>query len=407
MLNDAGKDGVGGDNTKAGADNVPKCANVGCVKPGLHICSRCRGVKYCSAACQKVHWKKQCGHKQECLHAAIKAAVPTALAGAGSAGGPEAGACIICLSDDPPPIQSGCACRGDAGLAHVECRAMAAAHRIKSTQKLDGWSDCGTCGQRFTGVMELRLAETWWSMVQRLPEENDERLAAATYLATALSKHGKYAKAERMFRQVLAVNWRMLGPNDPRSMAVAGNIALVLANQGKYTKAEGIQREVLAARQRVLGPDHVDTLMTATRLANVLNLQGNFAAAEKSYREALSVQRRVLGPEHPDTLMTVVNLANVLIRQGDHAAAEKSYREALAVQRRVLGPEHPDTWMTTFNLALALEHQEKFNEAEAMYTETLAVQRRVLGSEHPDTFKAADHLDRCIRSARGNSNSAE
>ena len=30
-------------------------------------------------------------------------------------------ACIICLDSDPPPIQSGCACRSDTGLAHVGC----------------------------------------------------------------------------------------------------------------------------------------------------------------------------------------------------------------------------------------------------------------------------------------------
>ena len=31
------------------------------------------------------------------------------------------GECVICLTDDPPPVQSGCACRGDAGLAHAAC----------------------------------------------------------------------------------------------------------------------------------------------------------------------------------------------------------------------------------------------------------------------------------------------
>jgi hypothetical protein len=44
---------------------APKCVNGGCTKQGLHRCGGCRGVMYCSAACQKVHWK-QGGHKQEC-----------------------------------------------------------------------------------------------------------------------------------------------------------------------------------------------------------------------------------------------------------------------------------------------------------------------------------------------------
>jgi hypothetical protein len=47
---------------RAGADDVardaPKCANGVCTKLGLHRCGGCKGVMYCSAACQKVHWKQ-------------------------------------------------------------------------------------------------------------------------------------------------------------------------------------------------------------------------------------------------------------------------------------------------------------------------------------------------------------
>ena len=39
----------------------------------------------------------------------------------------DGGACIICLDTSPPPIQSGCACRGDSGLAHIACLVQAAA----------------------------------------------------------------------------------------------------------------------------------------------------------------------------------------------------------------------------------------------------------------------------------------
>ena len=40
--------------------------------------------------------------------------------------GGEAERCHICLEASPLPIQSGCACRGAAGLAHVGCRIQAA-----------------------------------------------------------------------------------------------------------------------------------------------------------------------------------------------------------------------------------------------------------------------------------------
>jgi hypothetical protein len=47
----------------------------------------------------------------------------------------DGGACIICLDTSPPPIQSGCACRGDSGLAQIACLVQAAA----SQQARRGW----------------------------------------------------------------------------------------------------------------------------------------------------------------------------------------------------------------------------------------------------------------------------
>jgi hypothetical protein len=37
---------------------MTKCANSECTKLGVHLCGGCKGVRYCSAACQKVHWKQ-------------------------------------------------------------------------------------------------------------------------------------------------------------------------------------------------------------------------------------------------------------------------------------------------------------------------------------------------------------
>ena len=66
--------------------------------------------------------------------------------------------CIVCLDSDPPPIQSGCACRSDTGLAHVRClieKAVAQQpHRGKAV-----WWKCQTRGQDFTGAMQTGLVE--------------------------------------------------------------------------------------------------------------------------------------------------------------------------------------------------------------------------------------------------------
>ena len=85
-------------------------------------------------------------------------------------------ACIVCLDSDPLPIQSGCACRSDTGLAHVGClieKAVAQQrHRGNAV-----WRECQTCEQQFTRAMQTGLAEAWWSRVCDEAEESEERLA--------------------------------------------------------------------------------------------------------------------------------------------------------------------------------------------------------------------------------------
>ncbi len=52
----------------------------------------------------------------------------------------EAAACFICLDTSPPPIQSDCACRGDGGLAHIDCRVQAAATQ-QAQRGIDVWRE--------------------------------------------------------------------------------------------------------------------------------------------------------------------------------------------------------------------------------------------------------------------------
>ena len=111
----------------------------------------------------------------------------------------DAGACFVCLETSPPPIQMGCACRGDAGLAHMGCLIQAAeSHAAHGSNK--GWWECRTCKQDFTGAMRSGLADEWWKRMRDEPAENEDRLAAAGSLASSLNRQGKYTEAEQMFR---------------------------------------------------------------------------------------------------------------------------------------------------------------------------------------------------------------
>jgi hypothetical protein len=184
------------------------------------------------------------------------------------------GSCFICLESDPPPIQSGCACRSDGGLAHVECL-IAKAVAQQPHRGNEVWWECQTCKQDFTGMVRTRLGEVWMSRVCDRAEENLERLDAAHNLAECRRMDGQYAEAEQINREVVDVQRRVLGDEHPSTLTCASNLALALSDHGKHAEAEQIEREVLAVQRRVLGDEHPSTLIIASNLASSLSDQGS------------------------------------------------------------------------------------------------------------------------------------
>jgi tetratricopeptide (TPR) repeat protein len=118
--------------------------------------------------------------------------------------------------------------------------------------------------------------------------------------------------------------------------------------RGDYRSAIPPYRECLAVEERVLGPEHPATLDSVYNLASLLEDQGDYNAAEALFRRALTADERTLGADHPKTLTSVNSLANVLAGKEDYGAAEPLYRRAVETGERVLGPEHLDTltWLT-------------------------------------------------------------
>jgi hypothetical protein len=383
-----------GDKGKGSGDDGVRCAT-GCGKPGTKRCNGCKAVFYCGVECQRIHWKKN-GHKAACkkTQARVAAAMASAAGGApthtGRGTATEASVCIICLDvGDPPPIQSGCGCRGDAGLAHVGCRVEAAAHKTRSGDGI-GWESCATCHQNFTGQMQMGLAEARWSTLQDVDEQDEERQWAGIMLAEALAQQGRYVECEAKCRELRAVQHRMSGPDSHNTMITAHMLGDVLCDQNKHANAEVVFREALSKMREVLGAEHRTTLGTLMSLGNALSAQGKLDDALATYQDVRTIQQRVIGAEHTDTMTMTMNIASTLGRQSRFQEAEVLFRELMGVQQRVLGAEHPNTLSTSYNLCAVLIDQHKIGEVQARCREVVAAHRRVFGAEHPDT-------QRCLR----------
>ena len=339
-------------------------------------CGRCKQAFYCDRGCQREHWKRG-GHKQVCR---------------------EPMDCSICLDNDGPPlpIQGGCGCREEAGCAHVACRVQANEHQGIGHHK--GWYVCATCKQRYTGAMQLGLAEAQWERHRRQPARNHDRLAAQNELAGAYSSQGRHAEAEELFRQLLTAFRRLVGADHENTLMVAMNLGMALRNQGKNSEAEAVIRDTLLRMLRVLGSEHEHALRAASELATALSDQGKYTEAATLLRDTLATQRRVLGDSHLITLIACKNLACVLSNERRYSEAEELCRGALARARRTLGLEHPETLSIATGLARALSRQQgKAVEAETLLKDTLAIELRVQGPDHPVTRCTARYLQELQR----------
>jgi tetratricopeptide (TPR) repeat protein len=154
------------------------------------------------------------------------------------------------------------------------------------------------------------------------------------------------------------------------------HFANMYLGQGNYEEAEKLYRETLHIEQRILGPDHPDTANTMTTLANTIAFDHRRnAEAEGLYRRSLEIELGVSGPDHPYTMAAKEGLANVLSSERRYPEAETLLREILSVRQRLLGTDHTDTLLSQCNLATVLKHENRYPEAEKLIREILKRKR--------------------------------
>ncbi|KUL82638.1 hypothetical protein ZTR_09089 [Talaromyces verruculosus] len=185
---------------------------------------------------------------------------------------------------------------------------------------------------------------------------------------------GAYEAAEETYRQI--VQWRESHqgdhlyrelmqrgktlPNLRPSWPLLGK-SLMLQGKNNEAAAEKLIRQELDLNMRVLGPEHLLTLFSQGNLANVIRRQLKLEEAEEAYRVALEMSDRVFGPVHAYSLQQINNLAVTLSMRGKKDEAREVYRQTLERNMRNInkaGYDHPDTYPRLHNLKGELDEDE-------------------------------------------------
>jgi tetratricopeptide (TPR) repeat protein len=309
--------------------------------------------------------------------------------------------CFICLDSEGDAIQGGCACRGSAGIAHVECRLRLAESKTvltrHATKVATEWWKCSTCTSHFTGETKRYLSRKLTALSSSHSGNAWLRdVAMHQQIATELAET-RFAEAERHARAHHAGLRRTLGDEAKLTLAAADFLATALAKQGKKEEAVIIQRTVLEATRRACGDESGETLNAAGKLAETLTRMRMHTEAERLIRAGIETTTRVFGRSDLHTLAQRHALALCFCSQGKWDQAERIFRDVLHATRRIQGPDHPGVVDLVYNIALTRKNLGDHDEARALLRTVLTQRARTLGHEHPETVMVRAMLRVCSR----------
>lgn len=159
------------------------------------------------------------------------------------------------------------------------------------------------------------------------------------FLANTLGNHAhllvgqqRFAQAEPLVREALAIELARLSPEDERIAAKRRTLGAVLFGLGQQEAGLAETRAALASLQQRFG-EHPGVVQTLVQLAGQLAESGSRDEAERSWRQAFEMGTRKLGPDHLLTLRAEAGLGRSLLDR-DPAAARPLLEHALSVYQR-------------------------------------------------------------------------
>jgi len=219
---------------------------------------------------------------------------------------------------------------------------------------------------------------------------NEAAATSRLALADALAHQRRFAEAEPMYRELLELRGRDLGPDHLSTLVVEHNLAGLLIRSGRPRDAKPLLEHVLGARRLAVGEQHPMTLMAMNDLTVVYIDLDLLDSAETLGSEALERHTTHLGDAHPFTGTARSNLAHIRLRRGEFDSCAQLLEESIDIAKAQSGGDDPNVLMFRFNLGIVYRQAKKFDEAEATLREVVAARTRVAGL-HDAYTRAAQH----------------
>jgi tetratricopeptide (TPR) repeat protein len=220
------------------------------------------------------------------------------------------------------------------------------------------------------------VAREHLTFVRQADGEKSRRVAISlNSLGTILNDAGRPSEAEKLFREALETNRKLLGHEHADSVAMLENLSHTLLRQEKVEEGAAALVEALTLRRRLLGDDHENLPRRSNETATFLWYYGDHSGAETLSREWIAVWGDLPESDLPQASVARFILGDALRRQGQWKEAETWLREALRIRREAFGHRHPRMVLPLFHLGDFCDEANRLEEAETFFRQALEIDR--------------------------------
>jgi CHAT domain-containing protein/tetratricopeptide (TPR) repeat protein len=237
---------------------------------------------------------------------------------------------------------------------------------------------------------------------ERLIQEANDRAGGKGILAADVVnafgfialRRADNVKAEELFRRVVTMKERLVGPTHPSLVGPLGNLAVILYRRRNYQDAEPVFARALAIQEKATGPNHPEVGRIVNNMGLMAWQQKDYSSATELFRRSLEIQEHFYGPESREVAGALGNLGIMAKETGDYKSAESSYQRALTIAEKLYGAEHVEVRQNLESLAILRVDQGNYDGAEPLLKRALAITSSLLGPLHPDAARELRNLAR-------------
>ena len=297
---------------------------------------------------------------------------------------PAAASCYICFEssiDDNQPLLRNCACRGDAGWAHIACLAKFAASQVTEAQSDPSmdiapfWDNCILCKTPYMQNVGLAMAEAFVKQYEHLPDTNELRFNSLYSLASSRFDVDDPDGAFELCDRLLKVCDALTNNRIDVVRCLKGNVLRIMGAVffGKRQFEDALLayerlRELLVAVYGQNSPEVEGNNGTIVRLKEKIGIGGRCHQKRDTAAELVRAREKFRENQEcvniRERLYIHSRLVHALIEDGRQQEATEQLEKVLAESRQSLGPNHPDTLLFE-NYAHDYRHLMALNSSAA------------------------------------------